>query len=59
MDAVGQSYNIVVAGANNDPCVQRYFSVESDKVASIKRQHRSTSRCREGFGYASAASLMA
>ena len=47
MDAVGQSYNIVVAGANNNPCVQRYFRVESDKVASIQCQHCSTSRCCE------------
>ena len=47
MDTVSQSYNIVVTGANNDPCVQWYFSVESDKVAPIKRQHRSTSRCCE------------
>ena len=43
MDAVGQSDNIVVTGANNDPCMQWYFRVESDKVAPIKCQHRSTS----------------
>ncbi len=47
MDTVGQSYNIIVAGANNNTCLRRYCSVESDKVASIKRQHRSTSRGRK------------
>ncbi len=53
MDTVSQSYNIVVTGANNDTCVRRYFGVESDKVAPIKRQYCLT------IGYASAASLMA
>src|SRR5262245_34730924 len=43
MDAVGQSYNIIVTGANNDTCMRRNNSVESDKVAPIKRQHRSAS----------------
>ena len=47
MDAVGQSYNIIVTGAHNDTCVRRNGSVESDKVAPIKRQHRSASRGRE------------
>src|SRR5437867_1738083 len=47
MNAVGQSYNIIVTGANNDTCVRRNCSVESDKVAPIKRQHRSASRSRE------------
>jgi hypothetical protein len=44
MDAVGQSYDIIITGANNNTCVRRNCSVESDKVATIKRQHCSTSR---------------
>jgi hypothetical protein len=47
MDAVGQSDNIIVTGANNDTCVRRHCSVESNKVAPIKRHHCSTSRGRE------------
>jgi hypothetical protein len=47
MNAVGQSDNIIVTGANNNTGVRRYCSVESDKVAPIKRQHRSASRGRE------------
>jgi hypothetical protein len=33
--------------SQNDTCVRRYCSVESAKVAPIKRQHCSTSRGRE------------
>ena len=47
MDTVGQSSDIIVTGAHNDTGVRRYCSVESDKVAPIKRQHRSTSRSSE------------
>ena len=47
MDAISQSDNIIVTGANNNTCVRRHCSVESDKVAPIKRQHRSASRGRE------------
>jgi hypothetical protein len=49
MDAVGQSRYIVVTGTHNDTCVRQYFRVESYKVAPIKRQHGSTSRCRKCY----------
>jgi hypothetical protein len=51
MDTVGQSYNIIVTGANNDTRVRRNCSMEADKVAPIKRQHRSAScgrKCQDG-----------
>jgi hypothetical protein len=47
MNAVGQSYNIIVPGANNNTGVRRNCSVESDKMAPITRQHCSASRGRE------------
>lgn len=47
MDAVGQSYNIVVTGAHDNAGVPRYLGVQSDKVAPIKGHKRSTSRSRK------------
>ena len=42
MDAVSQRHNIIIPGAHDDACVRPRFSMQADKVAPIKCQHRST-----------------
>jgi hypothetical protein len=47
MDASSQRHHIVVTGAHDDACVRRYLRVQSDKMAAIKRHHRSACRRRK------------
>lgn len=47
MDTVSQRHHIVVTGAHDDTCVRRHLRVQTDKMAAIKRHHRSTCRSRK------------
>jgi len=49
MDPVSQRRHIVVTSAHNDTCVRRHLSMQADKVAAIKRHHRSTRRGRKRY----------